>query len=294
MQTELLADRPSAAGGDGTRVLHRLDVRTGPTGEGDGRGRHVGIALDVETTGLNADQDVIIELAVRRFRYDDDGVITNIDKPYAWLEDPGRGLEPHISALTGLVDRDLVGREIDEGAATDLLRSASLVIAHHSRFDRIWIENRLEVARGLSWACSMEQVDWRAHAGFDGRSLGWLLMQAGFYHDGHRAGADVDAVIQLLRHRSAEGRTTMSVMVENAAKPGWIIRAKGADFSVKDLLKARGYRWSAERRVWWREVGDDDRLGEEFWLAANIYDVAANPKALGPEFVRVTARERFL
>ncbi|HEX8388520.1 MAG TPA: DNA polymerase III subunit epsilon, partial [Sphingomonas sp.] len=157
-----------------------------------------------------------------------------------------------------------------------------------------WIEKRLEFARGLVWACSMEQVDWRAHAGFDGRSLGWLLMQAGYFHDGHRAGADVDAVIQLLRHRGADGRTALSVLVETAAEPSWLIRAVGADFAVKDLLKARGYRWDGDRKVWWREVADVDRLGEEFWLAANVYAVAANPKRLGPEIERVTARERFL
>jgi len=284
----LEADAP----GD-VRILHRLDLRECATGEGVAKGPYVGLVLDVETTGLDLDRDAIIELAVRRFRYDDDGIITHIDRPYAWVEDPGKPIPPEITALTGLSDSDVVGREIDEEAATKLLRSASIVVAHHSRFDRPWVERRLENARGLAWACSMEQIDWQAR-GFDGRSLGFLLCQAGWFHEGHRAGADVDAVIQLLRHRFEDGGTALSMLLERASCPSWIIRAVGADFSVKDLLRSRGYRWDPSRKSWWIEVTDQERMGEEFWLAGNIYSMSANPRALGPRFEEISANTRFL
>lgn len=139
----------------------------------------------------------------------------------------------------------------------------------------------------------MEEIDWRAN-GLEGGKLGFLLMQAGWFHEGHRAGADVDAVIQLLRHRFEDGRTALSALLEKAAQPSWIVRAVGADFSVKDLLRGRGYRWDAGRKVWWREVADPDRTPEEFWLAANVYARHANPKALGPSFEEVSAFTRFL
>ncbi|MBC3940607.1 3'-5' exonuclease [Sphingomonas albertensis] len=285
--------RASSAGAEDHRVISRLDLKTGPTGQGDGRGRHVGIAIDVETTGLDAGSGAIIELAVRRFRYDADGVITDVDQPYAWVEDPGRPISAEITALTGLSDADVEGRFIDEDAAERLLNSASFVVAHNSAFDRVWVENRLEGARGLNWVCSMAQVDWRAR-GFDGRTLGFLLMQAGYFHGGHRADADVDALIQLLRHRFDDGRTALSVLLDRGSRPSWLFRARGADFSVKDLLRERGYRWNAERKMWCREVADEDRMEEEFWLAGHVYDFAARPKALGPDVERVTARSRFL
>lgn len=275
------------------RILRRVDVREGPTGEGNqADAPFIGIVIDLETTGLLHDADRIIELALRRFRYDRNGVITNIDIPYSWLEDPGKPIPPEITRLTGLTDNDVKGQFIDDQDAARLLGTGTLIIAHHSRFDRAWIEARLPEAAGLAWACSMEDIDWRAQ-GLEGGKLGFLLTQAGWFHDGHRAVADVDAVIQLLRHRFEDGRTALSVLIEKAAQPSWIIRAVGADFSVKDLLRARGYRWDADRKVWWREVADEDRTREEFWLAANVYGMHANPKAMGPTFDEVTAFTRF-
>lgn len=281
-----------AAGVRDVRVLHPLRVAEGPTGAGPGAGDYGGLVLDVETSGLDHRKGRIIELAMRRFRYNRAGEITHIDRGYEWREDPGEPLPDEIIRLTGLTDEDLAGREIDEDAATQVLRSTSFVCAHHANFDRRWIEDRLPGARGLNWACSMEDIDWRVQ-GFDGRSLGFLLMQAGFYHCGHRALTDVDAVIQLLRHRFDDGRTALAHMVESASRPRWRIRARGADYSAKDLLKERRYRWDADAKVWWKEVGDADRLAEEWWLAANVYS-DARVRALSPDIERITARNRFL
>lgn len=283
-----------AAGEEDVRVLHPLRVREGPTCEEAERGPYVGVALDVETTGLDHRKGRIIELAARRFRYNRAGEITHIDATYEWREDPGEPLSDEIVRLTGLSDSDLVGREIDEDAATRVLCSASFVAAHNSAFDRIWIEDRLPGARGLRWACSMADIDWRAN-GFDGRTLGFLLMQAGFYHCGHRAALDVDAMIQLLRHRLADGRPALAHMIESAARPRWRFLARGAHYDRKDALKERGYRWQSARTggVWWRDVPDEDRHGEEWWLASHIYS-DGSARAAGPQIQRITSRERFL
>lgn len=273
------------------RVLRRLDLPAGRTGLGTRDAPFIGLAIDVETTGTDPGRDAVIELALRRFRYDRDGVVVAIDRGYSWLEDPGRPLSTEIARLTGLTDSDLEHQLIDDGAAVRLLRSATTVVAHNAAFDRKFVERRLPDAAGLAWACSCSEIDWRAH-GFDGRALGWLLGQIGLFHGGHRAAADVDGVIALLRHRFGDGRTALGAMLERAERDSWIVSARGAAFEARETLRARGYRWDAGRKVWWREVPDADRMQEEFWLAGHIYSPEANPRAIGPDFVRVTRFER--
>lgn len=277
----------------GVRSLYPLCLPEGPLDGNGAKGENIGVAIDVETTGFDFENDRLIELALRRFRFTDDGQITHLDKSHSWLEDPGRPLPAKIRLITGLTDADLVGQRIDTDEATALLRSSSLVIAHNAGFDRRWVERCLPDAAGLPWACSQTEIDWLGQ-GFDGAKLGHLLTQIGFYHTGHRAGADVDALIQLLRHRGTDERTMLGELLEHSAKPTWIVQAVGAAYAVKDVLKARQYRWDPKVKVWWREISDEDRDLEEWWLLANIYDPAHRPQALGPHFISVSAMSRFL
>ena len=280
-------------GDDDLRLLRRLDVREGETGEGGRLGTVIGVVVDTETTGIG-EEDVVIEFALRRFRADPDGVIVKIDRGYSWLEDPGRDLPSDIVRLTGLTDADVAGQAIDDEAAVRLLRSADFVCAHNARFDRPRVERRLPAAAGLAWACSCSDIDWRG-AGFDGRSLGWLLAQCSYFHGAHRAGDDVDAVIQILRQPLPNGGTALAEMLATARAPSWRFRAVGAAFELKDELRRRGYRWDAagDPKCWWREVSEEGRTEEEWWLAGHVYSADARPRALGPIVERVTWRERY-
>ena len=48
--------------------------------------------------------------------------------------------------------------------------------------------------------------------------------------------------------------------------------ATGSPFETKDMLKARGYRWSAEIRCWSRVVaGEEARTEELTWLKRRVY-----------------------
>lgn len=274
------------------RVLHKLEIKEGVTSQGDPGSPYVCTVVDVETTGTDHATDAVIQLALRRFRYDDSGRITRIDRSYSWFEDPGRAIPDEVVRITGITDDMVRGREIDRGAVRRMLQGSTLIVAHNAAFDRKWVEAQIPDANGLAWGCSMADVDWRAH-GFDGRSLGFLGMQCGFWFEAHRADADVDAVIGLLRHRFQDGRTALAELVDRAERTSWLIRARGAAFEVKDRLRARGYRWDADRKVWAREVSDEDRLAEEFWLAANIYGLDANPRALGPEVLEIDRWSRY-
>ncbi|MBD8546725.1 DNA polymerase III subunit epsilon [Sphingomonas sp. CFBP 8760] len=285
--------RVDAVGKNGNvRVQYRLDVQDGSTGVGNGSDTRIGVVVAARATGESPTRTTIIDLAMRRFRFDRTGVVTHVDRVYRWYEDPGVAIPPDVAAVTGLTDADVAGRGIKDEVAVRLLRSACIVISHRAAADRPRIERRLEGVGDLAWACSMTQIDWRSN-GFDGVELGHLLRQAGWFHEGRGAGADVDAVIQLLRHRF-DDRTALTILIKAATQPSWMVRAVGAAFDVKDMLKERGYRWDLDRRVWWREVSDDARIAEELWLAANVYAVPAGARAMGPDIEPITAATRFL
>lgn len=151
------------------------------------------------------------------------------------------------------------------------------------------MERRFPTRAGLAWCCSCQDIGWAAH-GFEGRGLGWLLAQCGQFHEGHRAAADVDATIALLRQVLPNGRTALAEMLDVAERPGWIVSAVGAHFDVKEGLKARGYRWHAEASVWRREVGDAALADERAWLDENVYRPEFRPRATEPSIAQVRSR----
>lgn len=275
------------------RQLRRIDLKVGETGIGDpDEPTHIAAVVDVETTGLDPDNDKIIELAVRRFRYGPTGHIVEIGRSWSWREDPGEPLSEDVIRLTGITDQDLFGRRIYDRIATDILTSASLIIAHNAAFDRPHLERRLPDLPQLRWACSCNEIDWRT-AGFDGRALGWLCTQAGWFYDAHRADADVDAVITLLREERTDGRTFMWELDDSASSDSWLVEAVGSAMSTKDVLRMRGYKWNPKEKVWWREVLERKFPEEEAWLAREIYAPNKFAKSMGPRLTRLTAYDRY-
>jgi DNA polymerase-3 subunit epsilon len=60
-------------------------------------------------------------------------------------------------------------------------------------------------------------------------------------------------------------------------------------FEVKDLLKARGYRWHADAKVWVRDLADAERVAELEWLKAAVYD----GKSVEVEIETLDAKRRY-
>lgn len=250
-------------------------------------GQRVAAVVDTETTGLDLSADRIIEVAIQRFTFDAGHRIIEIERPRSWLEDPERPLLDSITRLTGLSDSDLKGQRFDDEAIVGMIGGADIVIAHNAAFDRPFLDRRFPDLDGLPWACSLSQIDWRS-LGFDGRALSHLLLQSGRFFQGHRAGNDTNALATLLGTSAGDGRTVLAHLLESCERDTVRIEATGAPFEAKDGLKARGYRWNAARRVWWRELNAAEATSERTWLDQHVYRGRG-----GPQLVGVNPRNRF-
>lgn len=263
--------RVEVAADDNVRILRRkARLDDWPVmGDPDRPGPIIAV-VDVETEGLDAETDHIIEIAAALVQADADGRITGIiDKAYG-LQDPGRPLSPKIIQLTGLDDRKLEGRSIDIEKMTVFFARADAVLAHGARFDAGFCRRLMPEIAHLPWICSLNDVDWREH-GYDGRALGHLLMQQGLFAPrAHNAGDDVTATINLLATVLPNGRTVLAEALANAQTTTMRIEVEGKSFDARGDLKRRGYRFDWDRKVWGTEVSMFQADWEESWISRHF------------------------
>ena len=253
------------------KVLRRLVPRDdwGPV---PASGTQRVIVLDTETTGLDAKNERIIELAMLSVLVD-----TTTGQPvgpvttYESFEDPGKPIPPAITEITGIDDSMVRGQRIDDARVAELVQAADLIVAHNAGFDRPFVEARLPVFATRAWNCSFAGIDWKGQ-GSGSAKLEFLAHERGWFYDAHRALVDCHALLQVLAAPLKDGHTGLQQLLQGADATRYKLRATGAPFDAKDALKARGYRWDSENRVWWTSLMGQDALQQEAdWLKAKAY-----------------------
>ncbi|TRZ66907.1 MAG: DNA polymerase III subunit epsilon [Rhodocyclaceae bacterium] len=231
-----------------------------------------GIVLDTETTGLDPLADDIIELGMVVFEYSPDtGQLYRVLEVFNQLEDPVKPIPPESTKIHGITDDMVRGKKIDDDKVAALLADASLVIAHNARFDRPFVESRLPAFARLPWACSFAQLPWKEE-GISSASLEFLAYRYGFHFDGHRASNDCLALLEILSGALPDtGRKVMKALLESARATDLNVSALNSPFESKDVLKARGYRWNPEQKVWSGVVAEADLQRERAWLKEVVY-----------------------
>lgn len=248
--------------------------------------------LDVETTGLDED-DEIIELAIVPFAYTLDGEICGVGEVFDQFNQPTRPISEEITRLTGITPDMVKGHAIDKDKVRAILSGTDLIIAHNAAFDRPKCEALMEDFAAKPWACSLNDIDWRSE-GHESAKLSYLAMKYGFFFSGHRANLDCHAGIKLLTMPLAStGELALSCLLTSARKSGWRIFAVGADYASKDALKARGYRWAPadtppHPKCWWVDIDDDALEGEMSFLETEVYRRPMRPPAY-----RIDASNRY-
>ncbi len=247
--------------------------------------------LDVETTGLSHATDKIIELGIVTGRLSlESGRITSITSAHSLYQDPGFPITEEITALTGITDEMVAGQHIDPDLVASLISRQTLMIAHNAGFDRPFFEawiagtgsEKLLSALEAPWMCSINDVPW-SDLGFKSRSLEVLLLTHGYFYEAHRASIDALATAWLL-HTNQEA---MKALLENGQQTTCHVLATSSPFSTKDALKARGYSWDGDAKVWGIVV-PERILQEELDALDALYGGARNAT-----ITRKKARERY-
>lgn len=273
------------------RVLRKL--KPPPLdGSTSNSGDKLAVFVDVETTGLDPTKDEIIEIALIRFRYSVQGSVTAIIDAFDQLREPSIPIPDVATSITGITNEMVAGCRIDEKAVTEIAGPADLVIAHNAIFDRQFLERLFPIFASKPWACSMSEIDWESE-GFEGRKLAYLASDAGFFYDRHRAENDCFAAIELLRRNLPNsGETGMAALLDRARQTTWRIWAEGTPYETKDILKARGYRWSTGEngapRAWYIDATDNTKDVE----LEIISGFSGKPKNL-IRMQKITAKNRY-
>ena len=267
-----------------TVTIHKFAGLEPPSKKREEQDR-LALILDVETTGLSAQVDRAIQLAIRPFYFDPETYeVTGIAKQMVFYNDPGEPLREEIIEITGITDDDVSGEKIDWEWIRNALHRAEVIITHNVPFDRQFVEAEL-VRAGLPytdgpiWCCSMRQVDWRAICK-PSNSLEVLCAWSGFFYDSHKADADVDALFHLLRKNEK-----IKELIERGTSPEHRVFAVGSPIEMNPLLKRRWYRWDPGARMWWKGFEKEEDANSEIeWLKENIDGVDPQVFEVDPKY----------
>ena len=172
--------------------------------------------LDLETTGLDVENNSPIEIAMKLVEFKKTtGELISAVAQYESYNDPGFPIDEHIVKLTGISDEMVKGHLIDWDKVASLLSISQIAVAHNAKFDRSFIDKYTNVE--IVWACSQKDINWMER-GFFKISLEMLCMWHGFYFGAHRAMNDVNATINLLIHSSYSNDRPMKELIGNAKK----------------------------------------------------------------------------
>lgn len=215
--------------------------------------------VDIETTGLDLRTDEVIEFGFILVAYKDHDL--NYIKDFGnEMREPDRKIPEQVQYLTGITPEMVKGKRLSEEKILGALSLASIVIAHNAAFDRPICERLFPEFADKPWACSLTEVPWKKY-GFESAKLKYLLLENGYFFEGHRALDDCAALETLLNLASPSGRSFFEELMESARQPSFVFRVQ-APYGLRQKMRDFGFRWSPfEKRAggeWLKTVRSED------------------------------------
>ena len=246
----------------------------------DASDKLIGVFLDVEATGLSYATDKMIELGMVKFEYTEDGRIFRLLDEFSGYQDPGLPIPEAITKLTCITDDMVKGHRINVNEIDSYLNNVDIIIAHNAQFDRAFFEMTFPAIPPKAWGCSMYDIDWK-NEGISSHKLEYIAYKYNFFFEGHRAIIDCLAGIHILAQDLLISKElVLKQLLTNSGALRFKLWATNSPYDSKDLLKARGYRWSMNQndkhRAWSIELKEDKLVEEINYLRSEIYKGSIN------------------
>ncbi len=247
--------------------------------------------LDFETTHLIPNKGKIIEAAVCLVELDDNRNFGKVVETFSSFNDPEEPIPATVTKLTGITDDMVKGHKLDWKKFNDILFKSSVLISHNARFDRAWLEEHGAYKTNW-WACTLDMIDWKQVHDMPCRTLKHLAWEHGFFPNAHRALDDTETLVKLLSSKSKSNpeRTYAQELLTCAATKRRILFATYSPFDKKDLLKEKQFKWSSERKTWWKVVLETELeelktyLDQEVYSGHPRYEITEPVDSLAPQF----------
>ena len=196
---------------------------SGSSAGGSGAAERVYVAIDLETTGLDAASDSIIEIGAVRFQGGRE--LERFDQ----LIKPPKSIPPRITQITGIRNSDVAGMPTIEQVRAELLAfvggDVAGVIGHSASFDISFLKAAgVDFHRPVYDTLELSQILLPGRASY---SLGELCLTLGIEETpNHRALQDALATAELFRRLQQQARnlppTIHAILLANTqAAEGW-------------------------------------------------------------------------
>lgn len=209
------------------------------------------LVVDTETNGLSPEEHSVIEIGYVLWSVEHRTML----EVYSGLLEAS---ENEVESVNGIPAAVLKGHddfawEMVAGAAA----RADAIVAHNAEFDKKFVlAHGVDAAwaKKLVWICTIEDFEWPKESA---KNLSAIALAHGVgLVAAHRAVNDCLTLARLFE-RLDDVDLRLQRALEQASKP----KSKYislAPFVRKDEVKAAGFRWQPDEKIWTRTMADDD------------------------------------
>jgi DNA polymerase-3 subunit epsilon len=220
---------------------------------------HTLLIVDVETTGLDPQQDHVIELGAILYSVSHHCVLQQLSTLFPVRDNEAEGIN-HISSQASQEVKDfkLVLQQFQSW-----VEIADFLVAHNASFDSQWFGYGILPSIDKPWLCTYQDFVWQKN--YKPTNLINTALNYGVgVSQAHRALTDCQLIASIFDRVGAEFKQFEHLLekaVKRSREPLITVVAK-VDYDKKDLAKKQNFKWNANKRVWEKEIKRCDLLEE--------------------------------